>query len=117
MGQSGGDHHDGGSSSTTTTTVHRHQHRVSSKAQSAEIFRRFLSPASGIICIMFGILLIIVAILVLLIPRRIAMFWFILGVGIGVLIMGIVCLVIKCCCPDYLPERRTCEKYVCCCIP
>ncbi len=87
------------------------------KATNAEFFRRYFSPQSGILCMIFGIMLVICGIIVLLVPRRVAMFWYLIGVGIFVFVLGITLFIIRCFCPQIIPERRKCERCLCRCVP
>lgn len=87
------------------------------KAQNAQFFQKYLGPQSGVHCIIFGIMMILCAAVVYVLPHRLVMFWYMIGVGIAVLILGSFLLISRAFFPQIIPERRRCERILCRCIP
>mmetsp|Transcript_14574 Transcript_14574/g.57224 ORF Transcript_14574/g.57224 Transcript_14574/m.57224 type:complete len:91 (-) Transcript_14574:269-541(-) len=83
----------------------------------ADTCRKYLTPIAGLPCIVMGSIFLLVGIFVVFFAERIALFIFLMLLGGLVILLGIVLLVIRCCCPNILPERRKVEGCLCVCIP
>ena len=82
-----------------------------------EVLRLYFHSGSGLTCMCFGIVLVLVSLCVLALAERVALFLFLIFFGVIVFACGFLLLMFKCCCPSYVPTRHFCENSFFFCIP